>query len=238
MDILDAPRAYDAGVELLSIRFDFNMELDGPGFDVLSDDERARARRFVRHEDAIRCAATRAVLRRALAERTGMPASELRFGRGALGRPLLVSAKGILHAGLDFNVSHSGQHGLIALATGRRVGVDIEMCCPDVNWQMIKGAVFASRDDACVAVLPALQRVDAFYRVWTAKEALLKVLGLGIAKGMTWFSVLEGEHEDPFVRVISRQLDDAGELSALNAAWCGVPPGYVGCVAWSESGPR
>ncbi|WP_245800379.1 4'-phosphopantetheinyl transferase family protein [Thiomonas intermedia] len=231
---LNVPRAYAAGLELLCVTFDFRMNLDGPAFAVLSDEERASAARFLRHEDAIRFATTRVVLRHALAKRSDLAAGGLQLQRDEVGRPRLASTKDHMRIPLDFNVSHSGQHALIALATGRRVGVDIEARRSDLNWEMLSTAVLAPHDEAQVAALPAHLRIEAFYDVWTAKEALLKALGIGIGSGMTWFSVLGGKDGEPLVRVSSEQTRGGCLLTAFDAAWCVVPAGYAACVAWSR----
>jgi 4'-phosphopantetheinyl transferase len=61
---------------------------DGDG--VLSDDERARAQRFVFDVHRRRFIAARAWLRARLAERLGRPAAALRFDYGPGGKPALV----------------------------------------------------------------------------------------------------------------------------------------------------
>ena len=229
--LLDVPRARAAGIEVFCLTFDFSATLDHPCFTVLSVDERAKAARFLRHEDTLRHAATRVVLRRLLAERTGVAAGELRFERDAAGRPRLVPAQVPLP---DFNVSHSGQHALIAIAARGRVGVDIEVARTDMNWQALVPAVFAPRDEARVVALPVEQRGDAFFSVWTAKEALLKALGVGIGDGMTWFSVLGAARYEPHVEVSDASVRSASAITGFDAVWLAVPPGYCGCIAWSR----
>ncbi|NIF52005.1 4'-phosphopantetheinyl transferase superfamily protein [Burkholderia sp. Ax-1724] len=229
--LLDVPRARAAGIEVFCLTFDFDATLDHPCFAVLSADERAKAARFQRHEDTLRHAATRVVLRRLLAERTGVAAAELRFERDAAGRPRLVPAQ---EPQPDFNVSHSGRHALIAIAARGRVGVDIEVARTDMNWQALVPAVFAPGDEACVAALPVEQRGDAFFSVWTAKEALLKALGVGIGDGMTWFSVLGEAQHEPRVEVSDASARRASLITGLDAVWLAVSPGYCGCIAWSR----
>lgn len=233
---LAVPRASAAGVELLCVTFNFLARLEGPNFAVLSDDERQTAARFTRHKDAIRYAATRVALRYAIAERIGMAASEIQFQRDVAGRPSLARPKVEPCSLLDFNVSHSGQNALIALAASRQVGVDIEVCRTDLNWQTLAPVVFAPHDEAHVAALPAHLRVDAFYDAWTAKEALLKALGIGIGRGMTWFSVLGGKLNEPLVRTIDRRERGETTLANFDAVWCVAPYGYAACLAWSRAG--
>ncbi|MCC8396162.1 4'-phosphopantetheinyl transferase superfamily protein [Paraburkholderia sp. MMS20-SJTR3] len=240
---LAIPRAAAAGVEVFCVTFDFTAMLDHHAFAVLSDTERAKAARYLRHEDAVRHAATRVALRELLAERTGIAPAVLRFEQDAAGRPRLAGsadpAHQAAHAWPDFNVSHSGQHALIALAARRKVGVDIEVARRDKNWQALTPAVFAPRDEAAVAALPDERRVAAFYDIWTAKEALLKALGVGIGEGMTWFSVLhdddDGDAREPRVALDDPRARSGAALLQLDAVWLQVPAGYAGCVAWSRA---
>ena len=64
MQRLDVPAAAArAGVRIARVDFDWRVPLASPAYAALSDGERARAARFMRHEDAVRSAATRAALR-------------------------------------------------------------------------------------------------------------------------------------------------------------------------------
>jgi 4'-phosphopantetheinyl transferase len=235
---LAVPRACAAGIELFCITFDFGVTLERHAFAVLSDDERAKAARFLRHEDALRHAGTRVVLRQLLAERTGVKADELRFEPDAAGRPRIASKRSSPSdepdVWPDFNVSHSGQHALIAIAARGRVGVDIEAARKDINWQALTRMVFAPRDAAHVSALPAPQRADAFYAVWTAKEALLKALGVGIGDGMTWFSVLGDGQREPSVALSDEAARNGNAIRQLDAMWLQISAGYSACAAWSR----
>lgn len=236
--LLDVPRARAAGVEIFCITFDFGVMLDHPAFAILSDDERAKAVRFVRHEDALRHAGTRAVLRQLLAERTGEKPGALRFEPDAAGRPRVVPMRSSPadkpDVWPDFNVSHSGRHALIAIAARGRVGVDIEAARNGMNWHALTPTVFAPRDDAYVSALPAHSRADAFYAVWTAKEALLKALGVGIGDGMTWFSVLGDAQQAPSVALSDDRARNGNAILQLDAQWLRISAGYCACVAWSR----
>jgi 4'-phosphopantetheinyl transferase len=241
LSTLDAPRAREAGVRLLRVDFEFGAALDSPSFAALSDEEHASAGRFLRREDALRHAATRAALRDVLAQRMGVRPDQLHFERDASGRPRLTGEPR-LRGGVvpDFNVSHAGHHALIAVSERRRVGVDIEQRRPEFDWRPLAAAVFAPDDAAHVASLPEHLRRDAFYGVWTAKEALLKALGTGIADGLTGFSVLGGRNGEPAIRLAGDAPHSAGGapraagVAAFDAAWCTAPPGYAACVAWSR----
>lgn len=237
MTALDVPRASEAGVEVRLVTIDLLASPEASQLAVLDDDERSRAARFLRREDAMRHAATRAALREALAQRLGRPAHTLRFGRDDAGRPRLVEA---FDTPLDFNVSHSGAYALIALSATRRVGIDIESRRERFDWRSVAGSVFGPDEVAYLESLPDTLHCDAFYDAWTAKEALVKALGTGmaLAGGIKGFAVLGGARgagHSPQVRVVDRDaLDDAG-VSCYDALWCPAPAGYAACVAWSRA---
>ena len=126
------PHDGPSDVSLWRIDFAFDASLDDAAFAALSDDERARAGKFHRHEDALRFASVRVALREQLARYLGIAAHAVRFTLDANRRPHLADSDA-----LDFNVSHAGAHGLIAMSPKRRVGVDIEHCSDRFDWHSI-----------------------------------------------------------------------------------------------------
>jgi 4'-phosphopantetheinyl transferase len=87
----------------------------------------------------------------------------------AAGRPFL-------NCDLDFNISHSGDYVVCALATSARVGVDIEEIRPldisDIKEQMSQ--------NQWEAIMASENRLEAFFNLWTQKEAVAKADGRGI----------------------------------------------------------
>jgi 4'-phosphopantetheinyl transferase len=83
-------------------------------------------------------------------------------------------------SGPYFNVSHSGNVGCIAVASGYDIGIDVEAVrqLNDLD-QMIRRTL-AATEQRQIAALPASDRMRTFYRYWTLKEALLKVVGVGL----------------------------------------------------------
>ncbi|ALK31382.1 4'-phosphopantetheinyl transferase family protein [Burkholderia plantarii] len=235
-----------AGVQLLRVDFAFGTPLDAPAHAALDAAERARAARFLRAEDAIRHAATRAALRHLLGFTLQLQAASLRFVTDEAGRPELApddaaavdaGADGdVGTARLDFNVSHSGDHALIAWSAATRVGVDIEAARSSLDWASLGPSVFAPADEAAVHGHAPQARRDAFFRVWTAKEALLKVLGVGITGGLTAFSVLDPRAPGTLAPAVVDPLAPASGVAAYTAAWVDAAPGYAACLAWRPVG--
>ena len=112
----------------------------------------------------------RAALRAILCERLQFEASEH-------GKPFaLVDGEA---QRVSFNVSHSGAHGLVALAAEGRVGVDVEERAPRRDMELLVRSVLTPDEQARLAGLGERDKMYAFYDLWTIKEALLKALGMG-----------------------------------------------------------
>ncbi len=153
-----------------------------PGHELalLSDDERARAARFVRARDRRRFARCRAALREILGRLLDEPAESLRFRAAALGKPELDGGPGVASA-LRFNVSHSAELAIIAVSRGRELGVDIEKLRGITEAERIVGSFFTKAECESFAAIAEPARLAAFLRGWTRKEAVLKAFGMGIA---------------------------------------------------------
>ena len=89
---------------------------------------------------------------------------------------------------MRFNLSHSGEYALLAVATGREVGIDIEktVVCDYLD---VATEVFSPYECAALKETPYDQRLDAFYRCWTRKESFVKAHGEGLSFPMNGFDV-------------------------------------------------
>jgi len=153
---------------------------------VLSADERERTSRFVRPCDASRSAAARGHLRQLLGHYLDRPAAEVALGVGPHGKPF-VSAPG---AGwLRFNMSHSGDRGLIAVANGREVGVDVERFQPELPDPELR-KLFAPAEQRALSALTAGDYIEQYFTLWTRKEAVVKGLGVGLLVPLNGVDVL------------------------------------------------
>lgn len=146
--------------------------------------ERARCLKLLRPADQRRFAAVHAGVRQILAAYldTGAPLIRLgtvpccRCGDTRHGPPRIDWPR----TDITFSLSHAGSHWLLAVARGRRVGVDIEVT---------QGAAITrlARDSLSPAELVYLKsqhrgrRDDVVYMCWTRKEAVLKACGIGLA---------------------------------------------------------
>lgn len=150
---------------------------------LLSADEMERANRFYRAEDRMRFILTRAALRELLGAATGLSPEKIAFRTGPYGKPYLAD-----EPGLHFNVSHSGSMALIGIAD-RPVGVDIEAMRENIDEFELARAFFCDEEHRFLGRLEGAARLQAFYKIWTCKEAVLKAFGVGISTYLRDFSV-------------------------------------------------
>jgi 4'-phosphopantetheinyl transferase len=124
---------------------------------------------------------TRAALRIALSDVVNgdTPALAWRFSRTERGKPTLQNGP----KNLSFSCSHTEYASIIAVSMECEVGVDIEASVFPVSGQWLADTVTASEQKA-VNALPVSERDQAISRLWTLKEAYLKMLGIGIADAL------------------------------------------------------
>ncbi len=116
-------------------------------------------------------------LRRVLALYLDETAEEIELTQGEHGKPRLAAKP----APLAFNLSHSGDLALIAVARDREVGVDVERVKPGRDLVALAQRALASEAAATVREASEPERTRLFYELWTQHEARLKCLGVGLA---------------------------------------------------------
>lgn len=144
----------------------------------LSKDERLRAGRLRSPRSADRFTVARGILRVLLGRYLVYRPEQLVFSFGLHGKPELAA---VLKTGLSFNVSHSGGLAVFAVANKLKVGVDIEEIHP-VSDQEAAASIFLSPDELEeFKAMPAEEKLEHFFTIWTCKEAVLKALGAGFS---------------------------------------------------------
>ncbi len=191
----------------------------------LSADERARATRFRFARDRERFIAARGLLRKIVAFYLNMAARELRFGYGAHGKPFLAEPE---CSGLRFNVSHSLDLALIAVAYEREVGVDIEHVRTDIAVKEIAETVLSEPEKHALSRFTGEAKRMAFLQLWARKEAYIKADGRGVSVSLKRVDV-----SVPANRVAV--LDGATGKSKVCARWMlqtlAIGPVYAAALA-------
>ena len=187
--------------------------------DPVTPAEASRARRMGsprRRREFLVC---RGALRRILAGALGIDPLSVPIREGAHGKPNLVP-RGPNPPPIGFNLSHSGDRFIVALALGMDPGVDVELIRPRRSLDLLARHCFSPAEQRAVAGDP--DPMHAFYRVWSRKEAVIKADGRGVSIGLDRFDVSVGE-----------------PVALLDARWTGAAPGEA--ARWSlrslDAGP-
>jgi 4'-phosphopantetheinyl transferase len=192
-------------------------------FDALLDaGERSRADRFVFAHHRERFVRAHGVLRLVLAAYTGRPPAELSFIAGHYGKPALAGSPGVA-----FSLSHAGDGVAIAVTAGHEIGIDIETPRVMNDRDDLVRRYFSASEIAAYDSTEPAHRDEAFFRLWTRKEAFVKGIGLGLSRPLDSFTVGLG---------IPVSLDAPGDASwSLHHLDPG--DGFVGAVACSHPSP-
>ncbi|MFE4104961.1 4'-phosphopantetheinyl transferase family protein [Almyronema epifaneia] len=148
---------------------------------LLSAVEQARARQFRIDGDRDRFILSRGMLRQILAARLGCAPAELVFAYGEFGKPYLVNSP---LPQLQFNLSHSGDLALYALACDRQVGIDVEALRPLPRLAKLANRCLTETEQRYLHNVATTEQVATFLSYWTCKEAFLKAIGKGLTQAM------------------------------------------------------
>lgn len=185
---------------------------------LLSPDEADRSARFFFEPDRRRYVVARGLLRELLGHYLRFSPAALCFRYGPYGKPELA-VPAVLPA-VHFNVSHSGELILLAVASGRRIGIDVEYVrnLPDASDLAMR--FFSPRERAAFARLPPDLQQAAFFACWTRKESFIKAIGEGLSHPLDAFDVPVEPETPP--RLFQTRSDPG---AAARWRMCEVDPG-------------
>ncbi|MDD5579777.1 MAG: 4'-phosphopantetheinyl transferase superfamily protein [Methylobacter sp.] len=162
---------------------------------VLDEAEQARAGRLKNELRQKRYVNAHGRLRTILAGILNEPPEKIRIKKGEHGKPYLAD-----NPELVFNLSHSVNTMVLAVAWNCQLGIDIEVGKQRANFSALVNKCFAEEEAAYWNKLPEDQKSREFYRFWTRKEALVKAAGQGLSLGLKR-CVVNPENPTEFLRV-------------------------------------
>lgn len=196
--------------------------------DHLDHEELRRAERFHFRRDRELFIMAHGMLRVILGGYLAISPAHLQFIHGHYGKPEL-DPRCCLNK-LSFNLSHSGGLALLAVTSGARVGIDVEHVRLDLAYEEIAARFFSPCEIAMFRALPPEKRPEAFFHVWTRKEAYVKARGHGLSYPLDRFTV----SLDP----VNAHLLDVAEGPLEREQWSlhslAPVPGYVAALAIDE----
>ena len=181
-------------------------------YQILSLDERERSDKFHFPADRRRHIIGRALSRILIARCLGINAINVSFKCGARGKPCLASDP--CKTSRKFNISHSGDYVLVALAYGRDLGVDIERIRKDFDPDVIAERFFSKCERRSLAALPQSAKHNAFFACWTRKEAYVKARGDGLNLPLEEFDVAFLPEQEARLLATRGGVAEAGRLDA------------------------
>ncbi|KAA9149268.1 4'-phosphopantetheinyl transferase superfamily protein [Amycolatopsis acidicola] len=155
----------------------------------LDEPERGRYQAYRREIDRRRFLTGRVLAKTVLGEKLGRAPESVRFDATCVdcgkphGKPRLP--------GTEFSISHSGERIGLAVA-GASVGLDVETDTRNADDPLIEYALNETEREALAGLSPA-DKVGAFFRYWTQKEALMKATGLGLKIPLHSITLVDGQ---------------------------------------------
>ncbi len=150
---------------------------------LLSAEEATRSKRFLFDKDRLRFVARRGILRQLLGQYTGLDPAGFNYYTNPYGKLSLTSHP------LSFNLSNSQNRTTIVFTLEKDVGVDIEQVRPLPELSRLVEYWFSPEERTGLSALAPAVQVEAFYHIWTQKEAFIKAHGEGLSWPLKDFSV-------------------------------------------------
>lgn len=149
----------------------------------ITKERQDKINRFHFDKDKIISLFAEILMRNEISKELNIPFDEIVFGHGEHGKPYLLNNRDY-----HFSVSHSG-NCIAFVGSEFSIGIDIEQIS-DGNLDIAKRFF---TDNEFHFIQNNKEPKNAFYQIWTSKEAYVKMLGLGLSKGFQTFDVLSDE---------------------------------------------
>lgn len=164
-----------------------------PFYIYLSQEEKERSKRFIHKRDERTYVIAHSLLNREISTLLKKDFQELSICYFENRKPFV---EGIL---MDFNLSHSGDYFAFSVGSvgALRIGVDIEVVSEAKDMESIVNTYFHVNEKNYIlrADLIKSKQFLRFYEIWTRKEALLKMLGIGISEVINTIDLTPGERD-------------------------------------------
>ncbi|WP_372384796.1 4'-phosphopantetheinyl transferase superfamily protein [Vibrio sp. BS-M-Sm-2] len=159
--------------------------------ETLTADEIEKVERYRVPSSQVQAMYVRNYLRGVLSCYSDLTPKAWRFEYGEKGKPSLIADQQI-QTGLNFNISHSKEHLLIAVCQREgkpvQLGVDIEHARSSTNIDSIMKHYFSDKELADLLELSKENKRERFFDLWALKESYIKATGRGLATSLRSFS--------------------------------------------------
>ena len=157
-------------------------------FWLLSDEEKEKLIRFHFPQDRHRFIICHGAVRQIVSQYLAVEPDQVIFYENQFGKPIFRNELGEI--AIQFNLSHSEDLAVLALTPIRNIGVDIEFIHPFTDYLKLAATYFSPEEIVYIDSLSENIKLNAFYKLWTRKEAFLKAIGKGLSFPLNDFSMM------------------------------------------------
>ncbi|MAG13740.1 MAG: hypothetical protein CMN78_03985 [Spirochaetales bacterium] len=198
---------------------------------ILSAEELQACRRTISEHERRTFAIARGALRCLIAWMEGLDNPKtIKIKREKMGKPVLDQMRS--SGNIWFSVSYSSDLVCIALAHRHPVGIDVEERRTVRFPHDISSYAFSYAESAWLRTVKAPILDDAFLRLWTRKEAVLKCFGGTVARDMHAFTVPLCLYGGKWIVPVGSVFTSAGSVSLMDF---GIDDMFYGAICWGGS---
>ncbi|PJI09255.1 MULTISPECIES: 4'-phosphopantetheinyl transferase family protein [Clostridium] len=158
-------------------KVDFNLSKERFNYFLtfMSKEEKDKILKYRRYEDSLRSLYGKLMLKDIL----NLDKIQLKYNKW--GKPELMN-----NSRIHFNISHSSEWVIVGIAA-KPIGVDIQKI--DKIDLSIAKSCFSKDENEYILSLPSDEQKDAFFKLWTLKEAFIKAKGMGLYMPLDSFTI-------------------------------------------------
>ncbi len=219
------------GIQIWKVHLVDWMGWDEEFFGWLSDEEKKRARRMRVESLRRRFSIAHGVVREILGGYLHQPPADIEFEITPSGKPILGGRSANLNPMLQFNFSHSDELLLLAVCQGYELGIDVELMSKEIEHGAISRHFFALDEISWLQSLAPEHQAEAFYRLWTCKEAVLKADGSGLRQSLEAMKIVPetGQKTQPGWQASGRSGSKTWDIQVFQPA-----PEYTAALAINQ----
>ncbi len=166
--------------------------------------ERANNFKFVTHRN--RYLLSRSILKMILGGYLSMDPGKIAFTTRPDGK--LYIPPELNPALIKFNVSHSHDLAVYAIAVEQEIGIDVEYIRAIAGLDSLVNNVLSKHEQKDFRTIPEHDKLETFFKYWAHKEAYLKTTGEGLAHDMRRIEFLQDSYGDlRLVHVDGKDID-------------------------------
>ncbi len=146
---------------------------------LLSDEEKKQVEKIKLGDVKNRSIISKAIIKNIISNYLGLNIKQIIFSYNEFGKPVIPER--INSFRLNFNISHSGDLGLIAITRKNLIGIDVEKMNELDQIDDIINLCFTETEKYMLSCLESTEKKEVFYKIWTGKEAFIKAIGKGFS---------------------------------------------------------